>query len=41
MVGGRYWHNLREEPPAKLATDPAFQDNLIAALGNMTGVQTP
>jgi NAD(P)-dependent dehydrogenase (short-subunit alcohol dehydrogenase family) len=41
MVSGRYWHNLREEPPAKQAMDAAFQDKLIAALGKMTGVQTP
>lgn len=41
LVSGRYWHILREEPAAKQATDLAFQDKLIAALGSMTGVQTP
>jgi NAD(P)-dependent dehydrogenase (short-subunit alcohol dehydrogenase family) len=38
MTGGGYWHRLRREPPAAQATDPAFQDALLARLGDLTGV---
>lgn len=41
LASGRYWHNLREQDPARQATDPAFQDNLMAALGDLTGVRLP
>lgn len=37
-VGGRYWHHLRQKQPAREAADPAFQDNLIARLTELTGV---
>jgi len=40
-VSGRYWHNLREEQPAKQAMDTAFQDELIAALDSLTGTRMP
>jgi NAD(P)-dependent dehydrogenase (short-subunit alcohol dehydrogenase family) len=38
---GRYWRNRQEEPPAKQATEPAFQDKLITVLRDMTGVNLP
>jgi NAD(P)-dependent dehydrogenase (short-subunit alcohol dehydrogenase family) len=37
-ISGGYWHNLRREEPAHEATDPAFQDQLIGQLGELTGV---
>lgn len=37
-VSGRYWHHRRPRSPAGEATDPRFQDALIAALEEMTGV---
>ncbi|GMO92607.1 SDR family NAD(P)-dependent oxidoreductase [Bradyrhizobium sp. TM239] len=40
-VTGRYWHHLRQEEPASEATDPQFQDELIARLGKLTGVELP
>jgi hypothetical protein len=40
-VSGRYWHNLRQEQPAAEARDPAFQDQLLAALAELTGVTFP
>jgi hypothetical protein len=41
MVSGRYWHHLRQEQPAGEAADPRFQDQLIARLGEMTGIALP
>src|SRR6516225_5972136 len=41
MISGRYWHHLRQQQPASEATDPKFQDQLIAKLGEMTGVALP
>jgi NAD(P)-dependent dehydrogenase (short-subunit alcohol dehydrogenase family) len=38
LVSGRYWHHLRQEQPAAQATDPDFQDELIAKLSKLTGV---
>ena len=40
-VGGRYWHDLREEQPAREATDVAFQDRLIDRLRELSGVALP
>jgi NAD(P)-dependent dehydrogenase (short-subunit alcohol dehydrogenase family) len=40
-VSGRYWHNLRQEPPAREVTDVAFQDSLIDRLRELTGVALP
>jgi NAD(P)-dependent dehydrogenase (short-subunit alcohol dehydrogenase family) len=37
-VSGRYWHNMRQEPPAAEAADAAFQDRLVVRLGELTGV---
>jgi NAD(P)-dependent dehydrogenase (short-subunit alcohol dehydrogenase family) len=41
LVSGRYWHNLRQEQPAKEVTDPAFQDALLAKLADLTGIALP
>ncbi|MET3989516.1 NAD(P)-dependent dehydrogenase (short-subunit alcohol dehydrogenase family) [Bradyrhizobium sp. S3.9.2] len=41
MVSGRYWHHLRQEQPAGEASDPEFQEHLIARLGEMTGIALP
>lgn len=41
LVSGRYWHHLRQEQPAKEATDPEFQDQLIAKLSELTGAALP
>jgi len=41
MVSGRYWHHLRQEQPAGEASDPEFQDQLIAKLRELTGVALP
>ncbi|CCD93248.1 putative short chain dehydrogenase [Bradyrhizobium sp. ORS 375] len=41
LVSGRYWHHLRQQEPAREATEPAFQDALIARLGELTGVALP
>lgn len=38
MVSGQYWHHLRQERPARQAADPAFQDQLMAKLSELTGV---
>jgi hypothetical protein len=38
MVSGRYWLNLRQEQPASEVMDVAFQDRLLATLGELTGV---
>ena len=38
MVSGRYWHHMRQEQPARDVTDPTFQKELIAKLGELTGV---
>ena len=41
LVSGRYWHHLRQERPASEASDPKFQDRLIAELGELTEVALP
>ena len=41
LVSSCYWHHLRQEEPASEATDPEFQDQLIAKLGELTGVPLP
>jgi hypothetical protein len=38
LVTGRYWHRLRQEQPAGEVMDIEFQDELIAKLGELTGV---
>jgi NAD(P)-dependent dehydrogenase (short-subunit alcohol dehydrogenase family) len=41
LVSGRYWHDLRQEQPAREVTDPIFQDQLIDNLAELTGVMPP
>ena len=41
LDSGCYWHHLRQEQPAGEAADPEFQDQLIAKLGELTGVALP
>jgi NAD(P)-dependent dehydrogenase (short-subunit alcohol dehydrogenase family) len=41
MVSGRYWHAMRQQQPARQATEAAFQDQVIAELGKLTGVALP
>ena len=41
MVSGHYWHHLRQEQPASEASNPEFQNHLIAKLGELTGVELP
>lgn len=40
-VSGRYWHDLRQEEPAPQALDGGFQERLLAALADLTGVAVP
>ena len=40
-ASGRYWRDLKQEEPAREATDPAFQDALIGKLAELTGVMLP
>jgi NAD(P)-dependent dehydrogenase (short-subunit alcohol dehydrogenase family) len=40
-VTGHYWHHLRQEQPASEASNPEFQDQLIAKLDGLTGVALP
>src|SRR5204863_9343522 len=35
-VSGTYWHQLRQQQPAREATDVAFQDQLIDELSSLT-----
>ena len=35
---GRYWHHMHTQRPAPAVENPAFQDALLAALANETGV---
>ena len=41
MVSGRYWHHLLQDQPASEAADHEFQDQLIAKLGELTGLALP
>jgi len=38
QVSGKYWHHRQPRPPAKDASDPDFQDRLLARLAELTGV---
>lgn len=38
LVSGRYWHRLRQEQPASQALDPAYQDELLVRLAEISGV---
>lgn len=41
MVSGAYWHDCRQEEPAREVTDVDFQDRLIARFEQLTGVALP
>jgi NAD(P)-dependent dehydrogenase (short-subunit alcohol dehydrogenase family) len=41
MVSGRYWHHRRTERPHPAVHDERFQDELLAALAERTGVDLP
>ena len=41
LVSGRYWHHMRQEQPAREASDPNFGEQLIAKLADLTGVTLP
>jgi NAD(P)-dependent dehydrogenase (short-subunit alcohol dehydrogenase family) len=38
-VSGGYWHHRRQQAPAAEATDPAFQDQLMERLAELTQVR--
>jgi NAD(P)-dependent dehydrogenase (short-subunit alcohol dehydrogenase family) len=38
-ASGRYWHHMRQEEPAEVATDVGFQDRLVGRLRELTGVE--
>lgn len=38
MVTGRYWYHRQPQPPAADASDPYFQERLMATLAKLTGV---
>ena len=40
-MSGRYWHDFMQEEPAREATDPAFQDELIGKLSDLAGLELP
>lgn len=35
---GGYWHHRQQQAPAREVTDPAFQDQLVAWLAELSGV---
>lgn len=37
-VSGAYWHHRKQQKPAFEATEPEFQDRLLAKLGELTGL---
>lgn len=39
MTSGGYWHRRQRQTPAAEVSDPAFQDQLVARLGELTGVR--
>ncbi|MBD7956441.1 SDR family NAD(P)-dependent oxidoreductase [Microbacterium sp. Sa4CUA7] len=41
LVSGRYWHHQRVEQPHPAVHDEGFQDDLLAALAEHTGVELP
>ncbi len=41
LVSGGYWRHLRQETPAREATEIAFQTELLARLESLTGVALP
>jgi NAD(P)-dependent dehydrogenase (short-subunit alcohol dehydrogenase family) len=41
LVSGGYWHHQQRSDPHPAASDPTFQDELLDALADHTGVQLP
>ncbi len=41
LVSGRYWLHMRQQQPAREANDPAYQDQLLAQLHQLTGIVLP
>jgi NAD(P)-dependent dehydrogenase (short-subunit alcohol dehydrogenase family) len=41
MVSGRYWHQQRQRQPALEVQDVAYQDQLLAELARLTGIDLP
>lgn len=41
QVSGGYWHDLRQETPAREVTSADFQDKLLARFEQLTGVALP
>ena len=41
LLRGRYWHHMQQQEPAGEASDPAFQNELIDRLSDITGVKLP
>jgi NAD(P)-dependent dehydrogenase (short-subunit alcohol dehydrogenase family) len=39
LVSGGYWRHMEQEQPAGEVTDTSYQDRLVAALQDMTGVE--
>lgn len=40
-VSGKYWHHRKAQRPAAESLDPAFQNQLVAKLAELTGVPLP
>ena len=38
IVSGGYWYHRKRQAPAAQASDPAFQDELMARLAGLTGI---
>ena len=38
-VTGTYWYHRHTQPPAPAVHDPAFQDQLLATLADITGTE--
>jgi NAD(P)-dependent dehydrogenase (short-subunit alcohol dehydrogenase family) len=38
LTSGGYWHAMRSETPAAPASDPSYQDRLMAELDRLTGI---
>jgi NAD(P)-dependent dehydrogenase (short-subunit alcohol dehydrogenase family) len=41
MVTGHYWYQQQRQPPAREATDVAYQDQLLVELAALTGISLP
>lgn len=41
LVSGRFWHQQQQQAPASQALDPAYQDELLAQLRELTSIEWP